>query len=569
MRRLAMRRLATALSLLAGAVGLEPRPVVAAEWTTGQTIGDTGLLATGVATVSFKNTTWVFATVRNQVQYKTSTDLQRWSPWASVGASTRFAPAVAVLGKKLYLFTVDANNKIEIRTTQGTTWSAPSSGGGAAGSAPSAVEFKKKIYVATVDPTGRPQYASTGGGPLSPWTQVQTLISAGSPALASFGGSLLMVARKVNGTILFGAHPFATWTAFSSTVESSPSVAISRGKMFVFATTSGRAFYRIVDSTHGRLDIVPLDRWVPAGEGRSPGPFAAYGTPSGVHLFFGGVEHRGLPPLSTQTAVVYQRSNVWSEIQLAVIQVADTPATPGGFCAGPADLGHVDPWILTANSVWASSMIQFRRVPASRVCSSVLNSNDWEAPAIFQANTIGDAYPGKIPLFVRNIGAAGGFAGPENRFVALPEAATVCDDDDRHMVAHELGHYLGLEHTHVYAGPGLSFTTNADLVRRLTAVNCDTVAAFDLDLTATYGFDAAPLIRDTPPDPYFKDGECWARTQVVKVKCQANGQTYSLVPSRTNAMSYYQVDDKVLNSLTPDQTARAYWFVRARGLTVN
>ena len=105
-------------------------------------------------------------------------------------------------------------------------------------------------------------------------------------------------------------------------------------------------------------------------------------------------------------------------------------------------------------------------------------------------------------------------------------AVNVCDSKglDVGHYAHEVGHFLGLPHTHKNARATVAELNNAYL-----AAGCP-VDFFD--------DDAAFFVSDTPRDPLAGENECKTSTTSVLIQeCDGTSRVYDL--PRTNIMSYY------------------------------
>jgi hypothetical protein len=121
--------------------------------------------------------------------------------------------------------------------------------------------------------------------------------------------------------------------------------------------------------------------------------------------------------------------------------------------------------------------------------------------------------PGETPT-------GGGFSWYDYNFVAMPGFdSDVCGYQNIGMLAHEIGHYLGLAHTFDEI-----FVSEQEAEAFFIANDNDPLA-FDGD-----GF------ADTPPDPYV---EVWAIQCEPVDSIELGGMTFPL--PRTNIMSYYEV----------------------------
>jgi hypothetical protein len=105
------------------------------------------------------------------------------------------------------------------------------------------------------------------------------------------------------------------------------------------------------------------------------------------------------------------------------------------------------------------------------------------------------------------------------------------------LLAHELGHYLGLQHT--FAGDPFADPAAAE-------------AHFERHGRNPAIFDGDGL-SDTPPDPAVKSMECVELDRLLLAG-------HAFVLPRRNLMSYYNDRDR----LTPQQIVRARWVLDAR-----
>jgi hypothetical protein len=166
----------------------------------------------------------------------------------------------------------------------------------------------------------------------------------------------------------------------------------------------------------------------------------------------------------------------------------------------------------------------------------------------------------------------GSFSGGENSFVALHEAflsSVAWAHDDASRAVHEVGHYLGLWHTHrepfhdlagaVDAGQLPADVLSKPAAERFTAWKQAVAAWLDGQLSGTtspqqahdtYDVDRGSGVRDTPADPgagilalanevagHGPDELGPVRTVALTVP-GVNG-TVNLTPRRENPMGYY------------------------------
>jgi hypothetical protein len=224
-------------------------------------------------------------------------------------------------------------------------------------------------------------------------------------------------------------------------------------------------------------------------------------------------------------------------------------------------------WAEQANRVFASAGVQFLFVPEtsgpdwSTVRSTVLNSlqvrpgrpgeQDQE-----QGNAVARSHRGKVTVLFR----AGppprctsrGFADIGCEFVIMPgfDDTVVCGHQDINQFSHQLGHYLGLDHTFKQ-----TFPNEAAAARALSDAGGDPALAFDGDGLA-----------DTPPDPLIIEG-----TDAEPYQCQRSTVTLNdqvLVLPRRNIMARY---DTPVPEITAQQTQRvdeSLLMRAARGLVI-
>jgi hypothetical protein len=215
----------------------------------------------------------------------------------------------------------------------------------------------------------------------------------------------------------------------------------------------------------------------------------------------------------------------------------------------------------TANATYASAKIQFAFDSArdyESVNSTALNSMAnsglgwWTGPNAYAKN-----YPGKLVIFLRQ-GAGSAFAYPPNTGAPIPSSAllptsnvnfvrwysdTAIGESNRFNFMHELGHYLGLFHTHpTWSDP---FDPPTDFWE---AVEDRNIGYFDGD-----------LLSDTPPDP----GAGYVSSAFPNTNVCTTPLTYSLsrvvngvvtiwpvvfAPDYFNIMSYYGCPNETITA---------------------
>jgi hypothetical protein len=178
------------------------------------------------------------------------------------------------------------------------------------------------------------------------------------------------------------------------------------------------------------------------------------------------------------------------------------------------------------------------------------------------ANVIARQYPDKIVVFFRfgpDAGPTGnGFSDYSLDFVVMPgfpkDVTQVCDHQNIGLLAHELGHYMGLSHTFPDdPRTGRAFLNESDALSYFNARGND-VNAFDGD-----------KLGDTLTDPYIDitDFQC-RRTTILTL----DGRRFIL--PRHNIMSYY---DEEIKTITSQQSYLAHQTLTERahilGLSIN
>ena len=244
---------------------------------------------------------------------------------------------------------------------------------------------------------------------------------------------------------------------------------------------------------------------------------------------------------------------------------------------------QVSQWVARANQTYAPANIQFVFDPNvngadwETMNSTLLNSLAGDASASWggkngqraTANAIGAQHPGKVVVLFRKGpvtcpkgGCCGGcgFSWWDVKFIAMPEFSSfVCQHQNLTLFGHELGHYLGLAHTHAF---GFGCRTDAStFFKKLTLVACSAPLSnvktpaekaacvnarrrvFDADAALD---DPAHRVTDTAPDPYV--GGAASCPQDANDPCDATHTTLTLdsvigptsfpLP-RDDIMSYY------------------------------
>ena len=218
----------------------------------------------------------------------------------------------------------------------------------------------------------------------------------------------------------------------------------------------------------------------------------------------------------------------------------------------PITPDEIVPWVAEANRIWAGAGVSFRfdpKVHASTLASTTINDLAGTGDANWQAaRDLADReaanHPDELVVFFRfgpgNAATGGGFSWSDYNFIVAPGRVTsVCGHQNVGLLAHEIGHYLGLAHTFASV-----FGSLADAASALQAGGGDP-AVFDGD-----GLD------DTPPDPFIAT----AKYQCDPTTTKATLDGRDLPLPRENIMSYYEPR----SGLSPMQIARARWFLVER-----
>jgi hypothetical protein len=187
---------------------------------------------------------------------------------------------------------------------------------------------------------------------------------------------------------------------------------------------------------------------------------------------------------------------------------------------------EVAEWVWAANAIFAEAGIRFRYDPetdfttADSTLLNTMTSEELSELGYSFGDAVASRYPGRLVVFFRH-GALGGepvdgFSSPYLNFVAMPGFDQIlCGYHYRSMLAHEIGHYLGLDHT--FSETFQSLEAAEDYFVRYGR----TATVFDGD-----------GIEDTPPDPYVESTVCDRRGWVIL-------DGVSLPLPLDNVMSYY------------------------------
>ncbi|MDH5178933.1 MAG: hypothetical protein OEZ39_00230 [Gammaproteobacteria bacterium] len=192
-----------------------------------------------------------------------------------------------------------------------------------------------------------------------------------------------------------------------------------------------------------------------------------------------------------------------TKLPIIAVQLSDDD----GNNRAPVTPQEIEHWVNRANTSWKGSGYKFTFDPDKdiiQVSSTVLNSKpddaanpQWELYRL-TGNYLASLLPRhQIPVLFRQRGQTGWSGGPgHSNFISMPSYSNTCIKKqtggacrggccpDDTLLAHQLGHYLGLVHTN-------------------TNVPCDKVKAeiADGDRQGWFANNKEDDIRDTAPDP--------------------------------------------------------------------
>ncbi len=235
----------------------------------------------------------------------------------------------------------------------------------------------------------------------------------------------------------------------------------------------------------------------------------------------------------------------WYDLRLHIIALRDNDA---GLNATTTTQAQIADFTNLANTAFAPARVRFTFDPTwdwtvltDLALNKDLISDNNKNGQWTRANTVAARYPGKVVIFLRRA-AGSNFAFPPNTGQVVPQDSptpptvpnfiafngnTAVAANNRQNFAHELGHFLGLYHTH------LGWSNNIGTANRaaLTAIEGRGPNAFDGD-----------RIGDTPQDPgpeYWKsEGHtvpCTGPATLISAK--PNERSYT--PNKNNVMSYF------------------------------
>lgn len=235
-----------------------------------------------------------------------------------------------------------------------------------------------------------------------------------------------------------------------------------------------------------------------------------------------------------------------------------TPITPA----------QVSRWVDYQNQAYAGADVQFLFIedaagPDFRdLPSSLLNTLTGEDhPQWTQQRTTGNslARVGKMQVYSRfggpnttSVSTGGGFSSSSYNFIAMPgfNNTWLCGvNQNIGTLAHEAGHYFGLNHTFPRTFDHVNDPTHqAESAQPWFISTGNRVSAFDGD-----------GLSDTPPDPFIFDLQCGAATTVT-----LNGHTINL--PRQNLMSYWPAPPNGIHNLFAQQITIVRQTIANRGL---
>lgn len=277
---------------------------------------------------------------------------------------------------------------------------------------------------------------------------------------------------------------------------------------------------------------------------------------------FVGATSRQKRDISAQIFKLYKKlgglnkalENCFDIVHVQAVRMSDA----GGGRRANISAAQVSQMVDKANEIFKSAKILFRfnsgrlgqdfvdrwNTPMNSLGNQIEDDPNWTMARDF-GNRVARDYPKKMVVFFRR-GPAGqpnakkGFSSLDYDFVVMPgysDSESCGSSPDIVLFAHEAGHYLGLNHTHLQV---FNTRDEAEEELRLSGGN---ELIFDGD-----------NLYDTPPEPYIAELKCGSDTSVT-----LDGRKFSLL--RTNNMSYYYSTTK---SHTPQQKDRLKLWVQRR-----
>jgi hypothetical protein len=568
----------------------------ASEWTDGSPIGPS-IRSSGQCATEYNGAAYLFASTSDGILWQKVTAAPWHSQnWNHLDIPTDAAPAAVAFGGNLYLFVRNSGRggTISYITYNGTNWSQWTHTSLQTISSPAVAAEGTKLHLFWREASNNLFTATLSGGNWSQHSTIAGLLTNAPPAAQYFDGNVYLFAVTTSGDMRYKKLADATWSTIgelNATNTSPMALAVSNGKLFIFAQSVGVGYYRILDRTHQRDDFLPVDMWLPVESGRARTSLTAVGYQTTVYLFYGRNHSSSfLGGVSSTTAPhVFVQHATWSEVPIAIVPLAK------GDCSQAANTNEFPELVRFADSVYNPLMIRIslkkiypnncddliwdpkneHTVPGDTQCyepPSGRNRCYWDK---FVTTAKKPEFIDQIVVFVSNQSGGGGFSWFYSNYIYHPDhAIAVCNSGGTSSFSyyhngfpHEIGHYAGLPHTHQNVAETL-----AEVQSALEAANYN---------TSTLDQDRIPLIddfavNDTAPDPlYQKDGvsdmKCAAVNSPVTLldRRETSPKPIVLIPPRNNVMSYYQVSPMIINKLTSDQGKVVYQGLRRKGIIRN